>query len=429
MAFLPAVQSNANLIADLIGLNEWQLQEASYNGILFTWMNPSYSGLDPLASLIQYVENPTNAKPNYQTTSYGYSASDNISRKLAIYSPPNYSGDYCEDYGPMGVIVEMVGIITGPSYQQVLDNILVCFNDTESFPGSGLGSFTGSDFRVLNHVVYGRVENVFLQSIDILTSDENYQAASFKVTFRCTDPTAFINAIPSANTWKTEAQNILNTAQGVVSSIVQTFTLGQGVVNALGSSLSTTNMNTSSGYRLIVKNGRSYSLSALEDQINDQLNILTNLFTNTMAFLVQNDGEVITYPYWDSISIDQSQIPIYLAPGESFSEADAQVLISNYVNQVNSFIAYCDTNGFSYNLQNNILAAINSITYLDQFAKLVLTEGFSNISVVTTQVVDLLSLMIDQNVDFSNLENINETNQGSWYSCLTIIPGTTVQLS
>lgn len=432
MAFLPAAQGNANLIAELIGLNEWNLQEASYNGVLFTWMNPSYAGVDPLASLINYVENPTNnAKPNFETTAYGYSATDGISRKLATFSPPGYSGEYCDDFNIGGVVIEMVGLIVGPSYQQVLDKCLIYFNDVETMPGSRLGKLTQGNFRVLNHVVYGRIENVYLQNMTVLTSDENYQAASFRLTFRATDP-SFINGLASiADDWKTQAQDILNNAQGAISSITQTFTLGQTVVSSVVSTQTTELNSQLTSYKAspIIINGKSYGLPSIIKQIEAQINDLISDFKNSMAFLVQNDGDIITSPYWESILVNYKQIPIYLAPNESFSESDAQVIIQNYADQVNAFIQYCKDNGFEYNLQKNIIAARNSIVFLDQFSKAIITRQLSNITVTTTQNSDLLSLMIDKNIDLGLLENINETNQGSWYSALTISPGTTVDLS
>jgi hypothetical protein len=148
-----------------------------------------------------------------------------------------------------------------------------------------------------------------------------------------------------------------------------------------------------------------------------------------MAFLVQNDGGVITDPFWQNIVIKYNKLPIFLAPGQTFSQSDAQVLIGFYNEVIDEFNIYARVNGFEYNLQNNIFAMANSLAIMSQFAEVILTKNNSSVSIVTTNTNDLYTLMFNNNVEFNILTNVNNINGGSWYSALVIPSGLMVNMS
>lgn len=424
------IGSFANQVADIVGINNWNIQEASYNGALFHWMAPASSGVDPLGAVVQYAQNNLSdnpQKPNYSTWSNLNNFQDTISRKLVVYAVPNYDGYYVEDYGSNGVLLEFVGLIFGTDYMDVLDKCVQAFSDSPNALGSNIGNLSGNNFRVLNHPLFGQVNGVYFKDFSVITASNRFQAASFKLTLIASDPSYLINANSATNTWQQQAQTYLNGAQDVLSGITQTFSLGQSLVNSVLPSPFVD--SSTSSITLPVINGKGQYLVSIMNEIENKLITLSEMFTNCMAFLVQNDGGVVLNPFWQGITIDYSELPIFLAPNQAFSEADAQVIISFYNDAIDEFVAYTIKNGFNYNLQKNIIDLANSLTYMSSFAEVVLTQNNQSVNITTKENNDLYTLMFNNEVDFSKLSNINTVNSGEWYSCLVIPSGITVNMS
>ncbi len=422
-----------NQAANILGINNWPLQEATYNGATFHWMQPSYAGVDPIASLVEYAQKALDGvgqKPNYSTWSNLNSFQDGITKKLGVYSIPNYNGVAVDEFGLNEVEFEFVGLIFGTDYMTLLETLNQAFLDEETFLGSGIGKSSKSNFRTLTHPIYsGPIKNVYYRSHSLITSSDKFQCASFKLSLLAADPSFLMNSKTSKNTWQQEAQKVLNAGEGIGIGIGQTFSLGQSFINGSFTPSPTAMGSSISEISFPIINGRGLYLNSIVAEIERKLTELSNLFTNCMAFLVQTDGGAVKSPYWEGVTVDLTILPIFLAPGQKFTQSDAQVIIQFYNDAVDVFYKYSSVNGFDYNLQNNFFAIATSLALLSQFSEIVLTQNKENVSVVTTKLSDLYTVMFNNQVDFAEFENINFVQNGAWYSCLTIPPGTKIDMS
>lgn len=421
--------------ANISGLNNWNLQEASYNGAQFHWMQPAYNGIDPIAGIVAYIESGFGGsqKPNYGTWSNVVNIQDQATRKLVVFPVPNYNGFYIDDFGNNGVSITVYGLVYGPSYEEVLQKCQTAFLDVELFPGSAganngqaIGANTGSNFRNLVHPVYGLIKDVYYNGFTLIHSSERWRAAAFQLDLIAQNPD-YLTTIPQVPAWEQEIQNILNLALTLLVSITESFALAQSIadnVDSIGSSLREPFQDLSP-----VINSTGYYIQSITQQIEDRLDSLKTIFINSMAFLVQNTGGAVQNAYWDAVVIDTATLPVYLISGSVFTAPDADAVIVAYVNQVNDFITYAVQNGYELSLANNITALKNSVVNLNQFATTFLAQSRSNTVIQTPIQTSLRMAMFNNNISLSKFNEVNNLNRGQWFSGLRIPAGTNVTYS
>lgn len=438
MAFAPGpgIIELANELAGITGLNNWQLNECSYNGAQFHWMQPSYNGLNPVGALEEFIQQEfdsgSNQKPNYGTWANVFSMQDRIDRKLCVFPVPNMNGYYIDDFGNSGATISIVGLVYGPSYLQVLDNCSQAFLDTQAPIGSTAsvnntpqGLVTGDAFRTLEHIIYGPIQRVYLKDYTILTKSDKYQAAAFELTLIASDP-SYLYVEPSNSSFQIQLQEYLAAAEALILGINQTFSLGQQLNNNISFLGDPGPPNPI--YQISVINGTGQYLNSVIAEITEKLLQVSQSFINCMAFLAQNNGGIISNSFWNAITINYSVIPLYLTPGQAFSQGDAQVIITTYQNVVNDFLQYANENIYISNIQNNVFAISQGLVVLNNFAQTALTQNAPVLTVKTNRVTDLYTLMFNNDQNFSNFESIVSANAGSWFSCLTIPSGTVINL-
>jgi hypothetical protein len=418
--------------ANISGLNNWNLQEASYNGAQFHWMQPAYNGIDPVAGIISYIESGFGGsqKPNYGTWSNVVNMQDQATRKLVVFPVPNYNGFYIDDFGNNGVSITVYGLIYGPSYQEVLEKCQAAFLDVELFPGSGgsnngqpIGVSTGDNFRNLVHPIYGLIKNVYYAGFTLIHSSDRWRAAAFQLNLIAQNPD-YLTTIPQIPAWEQEAQDILNAALTLLISITQAFTLAQSIAD----NVSSVSLSVRESFQDLspVINSTGYYIQAITQEITERLETLKDTYTNSMAFLVQNTGGAVQSAYWDAVVIDTSTLPVYLIAGSVFTAPDADAVIVAYVSQVNDFITYAVQNGYELSLANNISALKNSVVSLNQFATTFLAQSRTNTVIQTPIQTNLRVAMFNNDISLSKFDEVNNLNRGQWFSGLRIPAGTNV---
>jgi hypothetical protein len=425
------IAGDAQEAANILGLNDWNIQEGSYNGATFHWMVPPYNGLDPVAGLINYVTNAfgTNPKPNYGTWSNALNMQDAVTRKLTIYPVPNYNGFYVDDFGNNGVIVTITGLVWGPDYLDVLQKCKQAFMDVPA-PGSSfqnpVGATTGNNFRTLNHIIYGQVPGpVYFMNVTDGASNSFWRAASFTLTLCVANP-AYLYLTSSTPSWQQEAQSILNFAETLTISITQAFALLQTIDSQVSTGSILGSGRGLAVYQDIpVVNGTGKYIQSITQEIQNKLDDLNTVYENSMAFLVQSTGGEIKNSFWDSIEIDTSSLPVYLSNNEVFTEGDAAAVIEAYAIQVNAFILYAEQNNYQTALQENIFALKNGVVAMNNFAKAFLGQNQTTKTVEALAQTDLFSFMDQNGVAHTKFPEANDLNRGQWFSCLRIPPGAT----
>lgn len=447
----------ANEIANIVGVNDWNIQEAVYNGATFHWVQPSYTGLNPVAGITDYVTSSLGGAPQkapYGTFSNIMSISDSFKRKLCVYPVPNYEGYYVEDFGSTGSHINILGVVFGPNYLEVWQKCLAAFNDVKDpnvSPALSYGKISKENFRQFTHPIFGNANiadgsqtlpQVFCSSCDSITDSSKWRAIVFRLQLIAQSP-SYLSIQSSPPSWQSQVQGYLNLAQNIIISISQAYQLINGVVSSLvgterdslgslaGSIRDSMTLNsTSSGDTpLPIISGTGISVQSIVNEINVGLNNIVSLYQNSMAFFVQNSGGQIQSAYWSAIVLDYSDLPVYLTDSASFTHSDAQAVIGNYVDECNIFIAAATVNGYDVSLQNNIQAIKSSVVYLNNVARDYLAQNTPQTISTPLGQEDLYSVMDANGVSVDNFDKVNELNRGVWFSCLKIPAGTSVDLS
>lgn len=226
--------NDIQFLASVLGLDNWDMQPGSYNGVVFHMAITSPLGnlnqynplAGPVSAATNYYQNDNanitgtssssgnassqtnNSNLPYGTITVASSMTDNLKRKLVRHPTPNLAGDILEDLGWEGEVIRGTGIIFGADYYTAYYNIFNYFiNDNLPLP---------RDKNVLIHPIKGRIEGVFLNEINITHSSETWRALRFDFTFQCTLPN-----VPQApnNTLEQLLSQYLSEVQGIYGGL------------------------------------------------------------------------------------------------------------------------------------------------------------------------------------------------------------------
>lgn len=248
MATPLGVVQQAQQLANTLGVNNWQLQSGSYNGVTFhvvesfldtlnNTFNPAAGIVDATTSLIGVSTGNTTTQTDNNHLPYGTSAVstgafDSGQRKLAIFTPPN-NYDVFEDQGWYGETYTMVGIIWGAAYSKALNNLLnVMFDDSTALP---------QNRNVLVHPVLGKIPGVVkLVNYERVYKSNLWRAVMYKFTFRSTKPFAKLNTgVPGLTG---EIDNAVSSILTISTTLLNTWGTIQALQISFGSSGNTSNV-------------------------------------------------------------------------------------------------------------------------------------------------------------------------------------------
>jgi hypothetical protein len=182
----------ANQLAGLLGLNKWDLFQATYNRCSFMTMAPPLPATsNPLAGIINLANSSAfgaipGTDPNgslFATTMNLMQAKDGIKRKVVRHSIPNSNVDIIDDFGWSGLTIKMNAIFTGSQYLNAISNFLQ-YTINEQANRAAIGS---ANYHVLIHPVWGRLEDVLLADVSMLHESKVYKGAVLELTFECTN--------------------------------------------------------------------------------------------------------------------------------------------------------------------------------------------------------------------------------------------------
>lgn len=234
--------TQAQFIAQQLGVNSWQIQSGSYNGEYFhivpSLLDRLNKTFNPAAGIIDATRRgigatfKTNADLPYGTTAVSTGIRDGGSTKLVTFSMPN-NADVFERMGVSGEIFTFSCILFGSAYSQAYNNIFNKFlNDNLAEPAS--------ERNVLVHPILGRIENVALVSWARIHNPNMWRCCQVELTFRSTMPVFKIQNNSSTLLSK------INAAIAAILTITTTLLNTWGTIKALhnnfGSRGNTTNI-------------------------------------------------------------------------------------------------------------------------------------------------------------------------------------------
>jgi len=397
--------------AYLAGLDNWQLQEASYNGIQFMVFgnnffennNPfrgiTYSGILGPATP---PDNGTNALPFGTKVSIG-NVQDRIERRLVIHDVPNRDGNLIESLGFEGETYTMIGLIAGPQYYERFNTIRTGFTaDPQS---------TNSETNILVHPLYGAIPKTYLKSWQLVHSSEKWRAVAVMFEFVSDNRPGPILASTETTSQIYAAISLIET---LVTSLAEVLNLSSALFSRLsaftapryGSSLgSTATLNP--------------VIRTEVQTINSGNAALSQLYEFSSAILWQYLKPVgMTDFYLSNIQVNLALLPSLFRYITIFGEKEADILVSYYAEQAEALIEVYRGFGLDTVFVTQIDVIRQSVVTLDQFAKLLLNlNEDSYFSYVVPYTMSLREAIwrngLDLNDDYLNTMLLNRDVLGT----------------
>jgi hypothetical protein len=217
----------SNQLAKFFGLNDWELQQCSYNGVTFMTVL-SIAGVSfantPGAGVVNNVlaynnKSKTDNKNLMGTTITAQSATDTIAFKNVVHRIPNSSSNIIENMGTDGMNFTVDGIFVGLDYKTGATNIINQFTNTSNVDSK--------DLRVFVHPIWGKIENVSIQNIRFVHSSNIWRGLTFRFDF----VSEGVIAPVSTDSTKKKLAALFSTIQATVATIASTISTATVITN------------------------------------------------------------------------------------------------------------------------------------------------------------------------------------------------------
>jgi hypothetical protein len=438
----------ASTLANVLGLNNWQLSDGSYNGVKFHLVtsgilanlnqyNPlagtisQVSGFLSRANLIGGIVPATNDNLPFGTSTVSKDITDQGTKKYARHRIPNSQFNVLEDMGWDGETIRCIGIMFGSSSLDANNNLFnVMINPSSVLP---------LNRNVLIHPVLGKIQNVLLISYKRIHSSEYYKAISYEFIFETSSPVQAVTAPLSTLSQLSGAFNAIVGAYGAINASIQLattlFTSGKNIV----SSAFQTNYNNA-----VLNSATLIGVSQL-------------MYTNLKpASFVSPPLTAIT-PSPVNLSIGSTSIPVTTA-----TQSSTQMTVTPTTNVVNVNLSAYNTvfntgliNGvtqvislYAQNVQNTITTIVNSgqqssfqsvianfeaaIVALNAVGQALISNILDNTTTIIIQnTITLEELFFMYNINYNIVNNIKQVislNPGVFSSVNYLVQGIKVVL-
>lgn len=384
------VLSEADIIANELGVNKWQLTQGSYNGVVFHVVKSTLSRLNdtlnPAAGIVdstmQLIGAPTsangfsdNSNLPYGTTTVSTAMTTMAKRKLAIRDLPN-NQDVFEDMGWNGDIHIIQGIIFGASYSQAHQNIMNVFvNDDNAYIGQK---------NVLVHPILGTIPTrVYLETYKEISNPNLWRSVMYEFVFRAAAPYATIKSYTNTIT------SGINSAISSVLAISTTLLSTWGDIYAIQTSYAT------SGNTYTIEQALADSQASVDDCVNTSV---------TTAKLMVNNLKPNGY---NNTSLSQTtttpttEIPSYFYFINNMTPSDVNSILVN-----NNAIVQGTIETLQVLNDNVIYDSITNLLGLQaaliDLANVLLNSYYGNLKqYVTPYDMDLFTLCFLNNLDYA----------------------------
>lgn len=417
----PAINISGNIL-QILGLNNWQLETASYNGVNLMVAVPGLINVDqiPFSGAYQALEQLiANPELPYGTSLGTYGVTDAITQRIVIHEIPGRDGNFIELMGWKGETFAVECIFFGIGYQVLLQQALTYFTNPA-------GLVSTEDLNVLVHPVRGAIDPAYLASYKITHAPSACRAARLTLNF-------ISDEIPT-------------TQPASTSSYVQLYQEIQAILALIANLSSILNFSNIAlaGSPLGINAPMFHNSSARGDSkninplIRQQLDIL-NAANNALSKIFLTCSNLV-YIYLkptnfsdislESIPLDLTLLPELFRYINILTGAEISTLIEFYIQKANTTILLYGKYELDVIFPDKIDTIKNTIVELTKFSELLLS--LSNAGLVTYTVPYTMSLrqaLKDNNIDFNgdisqNLVN----NRAVLISTNYILKGTVLSL-
>lgn len=214
-------------IAQILGLENWDLQQASYNGCSFMTVVSNFEFLNPANGLFDALQSQPHTKkifgynskdPNsnlYATRMHLTKATDKRSKKIVRRKIPNADFDVLQNMGSGGCSFTMNAVFTGENYLQALYNFeQAAFND-DSFKNNP------NIYKVLVHPIWGKTLDVELSELERVHESSVFKGVTLTLQFECSNG---LLTVPKKSSL-TDVGEQFNKIQSAIVALSQTISL------------------------------------------------------------------------------------------------------------------------------------------------------------------------------------------------------------
>lgn len=361
-----SVISSINQAANLLGVNNWQLQTAKFAGVSFFIVPNSWDKFNPLQPVFQvanqlFNDDDPNDALSPDTSLTLQNIRDIQTRKLALYRLPNYNGFVVNDQGSDGVVYEFTGLFIGSDYLTAINNFRNAANQQSS---------TGFEFI---HPIYGALQNCYCQQFNFIYNFNEWKAATFNIRIVQSKTLVITNLEVSITQILSQILSDINLSINSLNTIPSTLLLSRSIINGVTGGVSG-NTTVSLMNTPIVLSTNVATSTEISKLIGDSVSTTSQVLNATTSLVYQQllFNQVTNYTFANNI-IDYNNLPpIYRYATIKPAQFDnlLQYYSNNVDNSINLYIQYKLDTVFS----SDILVLKQSLAQLDTLLKTILNQ-------------------------------------------------------
>ena len=415
MAFNISIDtSSLNQAANLLGVNNWQLQTAKFAGVSFFIVPNSWDKFNPLEPEFQianqlFGDSDPNSVLSSSTSLTMQNIKDSQNRKLAVYSLPNYDGFVINDQGMNGSVYEFTGLFIGDDYLTAIRNIETALSTQSS---------NGYEFI---HPMCGALSSCYCQQFQFLYNYNEWKAATYNIRIVQELPRSITNTKTSITQILSKILSNINASINAINRISIDTQLVDSIINhnsIFNSSLNATPSESTTGISAFTISNNIINSTNLTGQI---LNSATSLVYQQLIY-----KQVTNYNFANNVINYNNLPPMYRYAKIRTVQFDnlLQYYSNNVTDSINLYVQYgldtiyssdITTLKISLSQFNDLLKTIlnqieqtyttYTVPYTMSFRTLFYLNGldFNNSSLIQTLIESNINILEDLNVIPKNL--------------------------
>ena len=374
------IANTANLAQQGLNyFNSWDLTPASYNGVQFFLPKDSFNvinGITDLVSTAQQLFGSESGGMNSNLTSILTQIMDTTDKKLAIAPLLNSNVNIIQDNGIGIQRFNSIGMIQGENYllqwQKINNMFLATYGD------SNYDKIASDEWRVFNHPVRGKINNVYCLRVRFVHSAERYKALFFAFEF-----------ISGTSTQTDFKVNPLGLIQQSINNVIGSFNI---VNNAFIQASNVISSITGSN------NTQKSGIINTAPILNTAQTTTLPLAQATTQIIYQNFNPDTNNIYFNNLDLDYTALGVVNLSGDSIQ--NVQPLLQNLATNINSIISQIVTLGTD-DVFNNVITALQQMMgAIYYYSKYVTYQNSLTFTIITIMGdTNLFSLLFNNGYD------------------------------
>lgn len=404
MAFNISFTTSAlNQAANLLGINNWQLQTAKFAGVSFFIVPSSLAKFNPLQPEIQIInqifnDSDTNDALSPNTALTMNNIKDIQTRKLSLYQLPNYDGFVINDKGSNGIIYECTGLFIGDDYLTAINNIQNTANTQSS---------TGYEFV---HPIYGILNNCYCQQFQWVYNYNEWKAATYNIRIIQEGTRNVTNTKRSIPQILSQTLSDINLSINAINNLSSNILLANSIITNI---IPKINLNNSANTQ-ILPNITSIDPSTISTNISVSTSSTAQILNSATTLVYQQliYTQVSNYSFANAI-VDYNNLPPMYRYA-TIKPIQFDNLLQYYAVNVDASINIYEQYGLDTIFNNDITTLKTSLSQFDTLLKTILSQIEQTFTTYTVPyTMSFRTLFFLNNLDFNNANLITtfiETN-------------------